>query len=95
MSKSEDVMEQMFEKALGISEKHLEAALREDVELAPYTAVAMIEAAVNHAVDMTSPEDVIAILQDLIGQIDSEMDEEDEDEEDEDGDDEEDDDSAK
>lgn len=79
MAKSEDAMEQMFEKALGISENHLETALREDADLAPYVAVAMIEVAVNHAVDMTSPEDVVSILQDLIGQIESEMDEEDED----------------
>lgn len=78
MTKSEDAMEQMFEKALDISEKHLESALREDADLAPYVAVAMIEAAVNQAVEMTSPEDVTSILQDLIAQIENEGDGDDE-----------------
>ncbi len=36
---------------------------------AAYIAVAMIEAAVNHAVGLTTPEDVISMLHDLIEQI--------------------------
>lgn len=65
----EQEMEQLFEDALDISDRHLSNALMENEELAPYVAVAMIESAVNQAVDMTSPDDVISILQDLISQI--------------------------
>jgi len=37
--------------------------------LGPYVAVAMIEAAVNTAVDETSHEDVVDMLRDLANQI--------------------------
>ena len=48
----------MFDKALDIAEKHLKRAIEEGGVLGPYVAVAMIEAAVNSAVDETSHEDV-------------------------------------
>lgn len=63
--------EAMFEKALDIAEKHLEQAIKEGGSLGPYVAVAMIEAAVNRAVDETSHEDVVDMLRDLAQQIES------------------------
>jgi len=64
---------EMFEKALDIADESLEKALVQAGPLAPYVAVAMIEAAVNRAVDMTSSEDVLAIMQDLMAQIESDL----------------------
>ncbi len=61
--------EAMFEKALDIAEKHLENAMKEGGPLSAYVAVAMIEAAVNQAVEETSHEDVIDMLRDLAAQI--------------------------
>lgn len=72
MSASPDPTEAMFDQALDIAEKHLGQGLREGGPLAPYVAVAMIEAAVNQAVTATSAEDVVAMLQDLIEQIEAE-----------------------
>ncbi len=71
--------EALFEKALSIAEKHLEEAIKEGGPLGPYIAVAMIEAAVNSAVDETSHEDVIDMLRDLASQIEQDADEADED----------------
>ena len=42
--------EQLFDKALDIAEKHLEAAMKEAGPLSAYVSVAMIEVAVNQAV---------------------------------------------
>ncbi len=67
--------EALFEKALSIAEKHLDEAIKEGGPLGPYIAVAMIEAAVNAAVDETSHEDVIDMLRDLASQIEADADE--------------------
>lgn len=66
--------EAMFEKALDIAEKHLDKAIKEGGSLGPYVAVAMIEAAVNRAVDEASAEDVIDMLRDLADQIEDDVD---------------------
>lgn len=71
--------EALFEKALSVAEKHLDAAIQEGGPLGPYIAVAMIEAAVNAAVDETSHEDVIDMLRDLAAQIEADAEESDED----------------
>jgi len=75
---SNQTAEALFDKALSIAEKHLEMAVKEGGPLGPYVAVAMIEAAVNVAVDETSHEDVVDMLRDLASQIeqDAESDEE-------------------
>jgi|GEM_PF-674770 len=70
----------MFDKALDIAEKHLEKAMNEGGVLGPYVAVAMIEAAVNAAVEETSHEDVVDMLRDLASQIEADVDEEEEEE---------------
>lgn len=77
--KSSTTAEAMFEKALDIAEKHLEKAIADGGPLGPYVAVAMIEAAVNVAVDETSHEDVVDMLRDLAAQIEADSDEEEED----------------
>ncbi|MEI8394816.1 MAG: hypothetical protein WCF85_08785 [Rhodospirillaceae bacterium] len=69
----------MFDKALEVAEKHLKRAIEEGGVLGPYVAVAMIEAAVNTAVDETSHEDVVDMLRDLASQIEEDADNEDED----------------
>ena len=68
--------EQLFDKALDIAEKHLEAAMTEAGPLSAYVAVAMIEVAVNQAVDETSHSDVVDMLRDLANQIEQDADEE-------------------
>lgn len=78
-SNTEKTAEAMFDKALSIAEKHLEMAIKEGGELGPYVAVAMIEAAVNAAVDETSHEDVVDMLRDLANQIEADAEGEDED----------------
>ena len=70
--------EALFDKALEVAEKHLDAAIKEGGMLGPYVAVAMIEAAVNAAVDETSHEDVADMLRDLAAQIEADADGEDE-----------------
>jgi len=69
--------EAMFDKALDIAEKHLDEAMQEGGVLGPYVAVAMIEAAVNAAVEETSHEDVVDMLRDLAAQIEADTDEDD------------------
>jgi hypothetical protein len=71
--------EQMFEKALNIAEKHLEAAQTEGGPLSAYVAIAMIEAAVNQAVEETSHMDIVDMLRDLADQIEADAEEEEED----------------
>jgi len=66
--------EQLFDKALEIAEKHLESAMKEAGPLSAYVAVAMIEVAVNQAVDETSHEDVVDMLRDLANQIEQDAD---------------------
>ena len=70
--------EAMFDKALDLAEKHLEAAMNEGGPLSSYVAVAMIEAAVNQAVEETSHEDVVDMLRDLASQIEQDAEEGDE-----------------
>lgn len=65
--------EAMFDKALGIAEKHLDRAVKEAGPLGPYVSVAMIEAAVKVAVEETSEEDVIDMLRDLADQIEEDI----------------------
>ena len=89
MSGTHDETEQLFDKALDVAETHLENALKESGELAPYVAVAMIEAAVNQAVDMTSAEDVVSMLRDLTAQIEADGDFDDDDDDDDDDEDDE------
>jgi hypothetical protein len=67
--------EAMFDKALDLAEKHLQAAMREGGPLSSYVAVAMIEAAVNQAVEETSHEDVVDMLRDLATQIEQDAEE--------------------
>ncbi|MDG5496729.1 hypothetical protein GE253_15930 [Niveispirillum sp. SYP-B3756] len=70
--------EQLFDKALDLAEKHLEAAMKEGGALSGYVAIAMIEAAVNQAVEETSHEDVADMLRDLADQIEADAEEGDE-----------------
>ena len=71
---SDSSADAMFDKALDIAEKHLKRAVDEGGALGPYVAVAMIEAAVNTAVDETSHEDVVDMLRDLANQIENDAD---------------------
>ncbi|MFZ4068977.1 MAG: hypothetical protein ACOYJ6_02605 [Caulobacterales bacterium] len=61
----------MFERALDIAARHLDSAVAESDELADWVAVAMIEAAVNRAVDGVGHADVAGILRDLADQIEA------------------------
>jgi hypothetical protein len=61
----------MFERALDIAEQHLDAAIGDSGELSDWVAVAMIEAAVNRAVDGVGHADVAGILRDLADQIEA------------------------
>ncbi|HSK41451.1 MAG TPA: hypothetical protein VK943_16925 [Arenibaculum sp.] len=63
----------MFDKALEVAEKHLGNAMKEGGAMSAYVAVAMIEVAVNQAVEETSHEDVIGMLRDLADQIEADM----------------------
>lgn len=73
---SNSAAEQLFDKALDIAEKHLEAAQKEAGPLSAYVAVAMIEVAVNQAVEETSHADVVDMLRDLANQIEEDAEEE-------------------
>lgn len=75
--------EALFDKALEIADKHLEAAAGEAGPLADYVVVAMIEAAVNRAVDVAGHADIAEMLRDLAGQIEDDMDGDDDEEDDE------------
>lgn len=77
--KSQTSAEALFDKALEIADKHLEAASSEAGPLADYVLVAMIEAAVNRAVDVAGHADIAEMLRDLAGQIEDDMDSDDED----------------
>lgn len=74
--------EALFEKALEVADKHLSAAASEAGPLADYVVVAMIETAVNRAVDVAGHADIVDMLRDLASQIESDMDDEDDLEED-------------
>lgn len=75
--------EALFEKALEVADKNLDAAIKEAGPLADYVTVAMIEAAVNRAVDVAGHEEIVDMLRDLATQIESDMEEEGEGEEEE------------
>jgi hypothetical protein len=70
-------MEALYDKAADIAEKHLEAALTEGNGVEYLVAVMMVEAAVNTAVELTSRDDIIRLLKDLVEQIESDTDDED------------------
>lgn len=78
MSENDTTAEALFEKALAIAEKNLEAAMTEGGPLAAYVAVAMIEVAVNQAVEETTHQDVVDMLRDLATQIEEDGEEEEE-----------------
>jgi dihydroxyacetone kinase DhaKLM complex PTS-EIIA-like component DhaM len=61
--------EDLFDQALAIADKHLDAALEEAGPLSDYVAVAMVEAAVNAAVEAAGNEDIAKVLRDLADQI--------------------------
>ncbi|MFZ4601863.1 MAG: hypothetical protein ACOYM8_05355 [Caulobacterales bacterium] len=67
--------EDMFDQALAIADKHLDAALDEAGPLADYVAVAMVEAAVNAAVDAAGHEDIAKVLRELADQIEKDAEE--------------------
>ena len=74
MSGDDDAtMEEMYDKAAEIAETHLNAALKEGAHLDYLVSVMMVEAAVNAAVDATSPEDVVRLLKDLTRQIEADV----------------------
>lgn len=66
---SEASAEALFDQALAIADRHLDAALDEAGPLADYVAVAMVEAAVNAAVEAAGHEDIAKVLRDLADQI--------------------------
>ena len=68
-----DETEELFEQALVIAEKHLDAAAEEAGDLADYVAVAMIEVAVNQAIDVAGHEDIVSVLRDLADQIEQDI----------------------
>lgn len=70
----EDGEDAKFEQALEIAEKHLDKAISEAGQLGPFVAIAMIEAAVNAALDQAADEDVIDMLRDLADQIEADAD---------------------
>jgi hypothetical protein len=78
MSPPDTSTEALFEKALAIAESYLERAMTEAGDIAPYVAVAMVEAAVNQAVEATGPGDIADMLRDLADQIEADADEDEE-----------------
>lgn len=75
-STQDNSAEALFEKALEVADKHLGHATQEGGPLADYIIVAMIEAAVNRAVDVAGHEDIVDMLRDLADQIEADMDDE-------------------
>lgn len=65
----DDGVAEAFERALALVERHLDAAEDEAGDLNQFVPVAMIEAAVNRAVDVAGHQDVAALLRDLADQI--------------------------
>ena len=64
-------MDKMYDRAAEIAQKHLDMALKEGGALENLVAIMMVEAAVNAAVDATSREDIVRLLEDLVSQIES------------------------
>jgi hypothetical protein len=69
--------DQLYDKAAEIAEKHLGAAIEEGGDVEYLVAVMMIEASVNTAVELTSRDDIVRLLKDLVEQIETDADEED------------------
>ncbi len=69
--------EQLYDKAAEIAEKHLGAAIEEGGDIEYLVAVMMVEASVNTAVELTSREDIVKLLKDLVEQIESDVDDDD------------------
>ena len=69
--------DEFYDKAADIAEKHLTAALDEAAQMEYLVAVMMIEASVNAAVELTSRDDIVRLLQDLTHQIELDLDEDD------------------
>ncbi len=67
--------EELYDKAADIAEKHLGAAIEEGGDIEYLVAVMMVEASVNTAVELTSRDDIIRLLKDLVEQIESDADE--------------------
>ncbi len=67
-------MDKMYDQAAEIAQKHLDMALDEAGPLENLVAIMMVEAAVNAAVDATSREDIVRLLEDLVGQIEADED---------------------
>lgn len=66
--------DQLYDRALEISEKKMMEALNDaGKELAPFVAVTMIEAAVNEAADRLPLEDVAAMLQTILDQMQEDL----------------------
>jgi hypothetical protein len=91
MTKTGESAEVLFDKALDVADRHLGAAMEESGPLADYVVVAMIEAAVNRAVEVAGHDDIVEMLRDLAQQIETDGaedgdDEESDEEEDEDED---------
>ncbi|WP_114393314.1 hypothetical protein [Oleisolibacter albus] len=80
MSDTNSTAEQLFEKALDLAEKHLEAAMKEGGALSGYVAIAMIEAAVNQSVEEAGHQEIAEMLRDLADQIEADADEDEGDE---------------
>jgi len=70
---SGEAMDAMYDKASDIAEKYLALALEEAGAMGYLTAVMMVEAAVNAAVETTSHEDVVRLLKDLMAQIEADI----------------------
>ncbi len=70
---NDDEVEAMFDQALTLAETNLDTLMQANPDSAAYIAVAMIEAAVNRAVELATPEDVTSMLQDLIDQIEGDL----------------------
>lgn len=90
MAKNEESgSEALFDKALALAESTLDKAASDAGEIGDYLTLAMIEAAVNRAVDIAGPEDIADMLRDLAEQIENgEMDEDEDDDSDEEDEDE-------
>ena len=72
-SQTEESLDSQYDKAADLAERHLAAALEEGGELDYLVAIMMVEAAVNAAAEITSREDVVRLLTDLIRQIETDI----------------------
>ena len=73
MTQDNESAEVLFDKALDVADRHLGEAIKEGGPLSDYVVVAMIEAAVNRAVEVAGHEDIVEMLRDLAQQIEEDM----------------------